>query len=143
RLGPEPLSRAFTAAGLAAALARRPGKIKSVLLDQRLIAGLGNIYVDEALFQARIHPERAANSLTDEEIRCLHRAIRDVLGAALARRGTSFSSYRDATGAAGNNQRFLNVYGRARGGRCPRCGGEIVKIIVGGRGTHFCPACQG
>jgi formamidopyrimidine-DNA glycosylase len=142
RLGPEPLSRAFTAARLATALARRPGKIKSVLLDQRLVAGLGNIYVDEALYLARIHPERAANSLTEAEIRRLHRAIRAVLRAGIVRRGTSFSSYRDATGAAGENQRFLNVYGRSRGGRCPRCGGEIARIVVGGRGTHFCPTCQ-
>jgi formamidopyrimidine-DNA glycosylase len=142
RLGPEPLSRGFTAARLGAALARRPGKLKSVLLDQRLIAGLGNIYVDEALFLARLHPERAANSLTDEEIRRLHRAIRAVLRAGIVHRGTSFSSYRDATGASGENQRFLNVYGQARGGRCPRCGGEIARIVVGGRGTHFCPGCQ-
>ncbi|HEU5430295.1 MAG TPA: DNA-formamidopyrimidine glycosylase [Thermomicrobiales bacterium] len=142
RLGPEPLSAGFTAAALAAAVARRPGKIKSVLLDQRLVAGLGNIYVDEALFLARIHPERAANSLTEAETRRLHRVIRAVLRAGIARRGTSFSSYRDARGASGENQRFLNVYGRARGGRCPRCGGEIARIVVGGRGTHFCPVCQ-
>jgi formamidopyrimidine-DNA glycosylase len=142
RLGPEPLSRGFTAASLGAALSRRTGKIKSVLLDQRLIAGLGNIYVDEALFLARIHPERAANSLTEADARRLHRAIRTVLRAAIDHRGTSFSSYRDATGASGENQGFLNVYGRSRGGRCPRCGGEIARIVVGGRGTHCCPNCQ-
>ncbi|HEU0115258.1 MAG TPA: DNA-formamidopyrimidine glycosylase, partial [Thermomicrobiales bacterium] len=141
RLGPEPLSPAFTATRLGVALARRTGKIKSVLLDQRLVAGLGNIYVDEALFRARIHPERAAKSLSDEEIRRLHRAIRAVLRDAIDRRGTSFSSYRDARGASGDNQRFLDVYGRA-GDRCPRCGGEIARIVVGGRGTHFCPTCQ-
>jgi formamidopyrimidine-DNA glycosylase len=112
------------------------------LLDQRLVAGLGNIYVDEALFLARIHPERAANSLTESEARRLHRAIRTVLRAAIDHRGTSFSSYRDATGASGENQGFLSVYGRSRGGRCPRCGGEIARIVVGGRGTHFCPTCQ-
>ena len=142
RLGVEPLSPAFTVDRLRAMLARRPGKVKSVLLDQRLIAGLGNIYVDEALFRARVHPERAANSLGRDELARLRRAVRAVLTEALARRGTSYQSFRDATGSEGENQANLRVYGRHRDGRCPRCGGEIERIVVGGRGTHFCPRCQ-
>lgn len=142
RLGIEPLAPAFTAARLGQLLARRPGKVKSVLLDQRLIAGLGNIYVDEALWRARIHPERAANSLDPDELARLHRAIRTVLREALTRRGTSYASFLDATGNEGENQSNLKVYGRHRDGRCPRCGGEIARIVVGGRGTHFCPHCQ-
>jgi formamidopyrimidine-DNA glycosylase len=142
RLGPEPLSPAFTAETLSAALARRPGKLKNVLLDQRLVAGLGNIYVDEALFRARLHPERSANTLTADEARRLHRAIRAVLRESLEHRGTTFSSFQDANGEAGAYGAALTVYGRGGRGRCPRCGSPLAKIVVGGRGTHFCPACQ-
>jgi len=142
RLGPEPLARRFTAAGLASSLARRPGKLKSVLLDQRLIAGLGNIYVDEALFRSRLHPERAANGLSAHEVRRLHRAIRAVLREGVAYRGTTFSSFRDAEGAEGANQRNLRVYGRGKGGTCVRCDGLLSRIVVGGRGTTFCSRCQ-
>jgi formamidopyrimidine-DNA glycosylase len=142
RFGPEPLSAAFTAERLAAALARRPGKLKSVLLDQAVVAGLGNIYVDEALFRARLHPERAANALTPDEIRRLHRAIRVVLREGLEYQGTTFSSFRDATGAEGRNQRNLRVYGRGEREPCLRCGRPLARIVVGGRGTHFCPWCQ-
>jgi formamidopyrimidine-DNA glycosylase len=142
RLGPEPLAPRFTAATLAAALARRPGKLKSVLLDQRLIAGLGNIYVDEALFRARLHPERTANGLSDHEVRRLHRAIRGVLREGLDARGTTFSSFQDATGAEGSNQRNLLVYGRGGNEACVRCGRRLERIVVGGRGTSYCPRCQ-
>ncbi len=142
RLGPEPLSAGFTAERLGAALGRRPGKLKSVLLDQALLAGLGNIYVDEALWRARLHPLRAANGLTPDEVRRLHRAIRAVLREALEHRGTTFSSFQDATGEAGSNQGNLRVYGRGRDGTCARCGGPLERIVVGGRGTHLCPRCQ-
>jgi formamidopyrimidine-DNA glycosylase len=142
RLGPEPLARGFTTARLAALLARRPGKLKSVLLDQRLIAGLGNIYVDEALFRARLHPERTADSLTGTEARRLHRAIRAVLRQALTARGTTFSSFQDAAGEAGENRRNLRVYGRGGSGHCLRCGRPLARIVVGGRGTHLCVYCQ-
>jgi formamidopyrimidine-DNA glycosylase len=143
RFGPEPLAPAFTAAVLRQRLATRTGRLKSVLLDQRLIAGLGNIYVDEALFQARLHPNRPANTLTEVESRRLHRAIRDVLRQGLANRGTTFSSFQDARGAEGENQAHLRVYGRGtRGQPCLRCGGPVQRIVVGGRGTHFCPRCQ-
>ena len=142
RLGPEPLARRFTAATLAAALEPRPGRLKSVLLDQRLVAGLGNIYVDEALFRARLHPERTANRLSEQEVRRLHRAIRAVLREGVTYRGTTFSSFQDASGEAGGNQRNLRVYGRGGREGCPRCGGGLERIVVGGRGTSFCPRCQ-
>jgi len=142
RMGPEPLSATFSAQLLAAALARRPGKLKSVLLDQSLVAGLGNIYVDEALYRSRLHPERSARSLTSDEVRRLHRAIRAVLRDSLDHRGTTFSSFQDANGEAGGYGAALAVYGRGGSGACQRCGRPLAKIIVGGRGTHFCPRCQ-
>lgn len=142
KIGPEPLAESFTARQLAERLTGRSGKLKSVLLDQRLVAGLGNIYVDEALFRARLHPERIANSLTEPEIRRLHQAIRAVLREGLAHRGTTFSSFADATGEAGANQHNLRVYGRGNTAPCPRCGHPLSRIVVGGRGTHFCPVCQ-
>jgi formamidopyrimidine-DNA glycosylase len=143
RLGPEPLSPRFTADGLARSLERRSGRLKSVLLDQSLVAGLGNIYVDEALFRARLHPLRDANGLSSDEVRRLHHAIRAVLREGLTNRGTSFSSFRDGHGASGSNQHNLRVYGRGDSGDpCPRCGGPIVRLTVGGRGSHVCPRCQ-
>ncbi len=142
RLGPEPLAPRFTAERLATALARRPGKLKGVLLDQRLVAGLGNIYVDEALFRARLHPERQANSLSALEVRRLHRAIREVLREGLDHRGTTFSSFQNATGEAGGNHRNLRVYGRGGTAECVRCGSPLNRIVVAGRGTTFCPTCQ-
>ena len=141
RFGPEPLGAGFTARRLAAALARRPGKLKSVLLDQELLAGLGNIYVDEALFRARLHPERPANGLSPQEIRRLHRAIRAVLREGIERRGTTFSSFQDAAGREGDNQHNLRVYGRI-GLPCLRCAYPLAKSIVGGRTTAYCPRCQ-
>jgi formamidopyrimidine-DNA glycosylase len=142
KLGREPLTRDFSAAWLAERLQRRPGKIKAVLLDQGLIGGLGNIYADEALFRARIHPERPANSLTPEEVRRLHRAVRAVLQAAIDGRGTTFSSFEDADGNRGGYGRQLLVYGRGGTGQCPRCGTPLERTVVGGRGTSFCPRCQ-
>ncbi len=141
RFGPEPLGRGFTAKGLAVALARRPGKLKSVLLDQELLAGLGNIYVDEAMFLARLHPERPGNGLTLAETRRLHRAIRSVLKGGVERRGTTFSSFRDGGGREGENQHHLRVYGR-QGLPCLRCAYPLAKLTVGGRTTSYCPRCQ-
>src|SRR5207253_911858 len=97
---------------LAQKIRGRRGRIKPLLLDQAFLAGIGNLYADEALWEARIHPLRAANSLSEDEVRRLARAIRHVLVAAIENRGTSFSTYRDADGTAGENQDFLNVYGR-------------------------------
>ena len=142
RLGREPLEPGFSAAWLQERLLRRPGKIKAVLLDQGLIGGLGNIYVDESLFRARIHPERRANTLTAGEVQRVHRAIRSVLRAAVAGQGTTFSSFEDAEGNPGRYGGRLRVYGRGGKGPCPVCAAPLERIIVGGRGTSFCPRCQ-
>lgn len=142
RLGPEPLSADFTAAYLRAGLARRRGPIKSALLDQEFIAGIGNIYADESLFRARIRPDRPAASLTRAEADRLRRAIRETLMEALTFGGTTFSTYRRADGRAGEFAAELKVYGRA-GEPCQRCGRErIVRRRIGGRSAHYCPACQ-
>jgi len=143
KLGPEPLSSDFTSVVLAAILGKRYAPIKSALLDQKAIAGIGNIYADEALFLSRIHPLRPAKSLTPEEIRKLHRNIRRVLNSGLEHRGTTFSSYRDANGESGENQQHLYVYGRGRsGGACPHCGHPLTHLVISARTSHFCPNCQ-
>jgi formamidopyrimidine-DNA glycosylase len=143
RLGPEPLAQAMTASRLHRSLARRTGKIKSVLLDQTLIAGLGNIYVDEALFRSRIHPETVPAALTLEQCAVLLRAIRKVLRLAIDNQGTTFSTFENPYGESGSNSAFLLVYGKGgRGMPCPRCGTLLERITVGGRGTTFCPHCQ-
>lgn len=139
--GVEPLSGEFTAAWLARALADRRTRLKPLLLDQRVIAGLGNIYVDEALWRAKLHPLRAASGLTRAEIKRLHEAIRHVLEQSIARRGSTFRDYRTGTGEVGGNQHHFAVYGREER-PCPRCARPIVKTVVGQRGTHFCPDCQ-
>jgi len=140
-LGPEPLGEDFTAEWLIGALGSRRTRLKPLLLNQRFIAGLGNIYVDEALYLAGLHPLRPADSLEPEDGRRLHAAIQEVLRDAIARRGTTLRSYRDAEGDRGENQGFLRAYGRT-GLPCRRCGRPIERIIVGQRSTHFCPACQ-
>jgi formamidopyrimidine-DNA glycosylase len=141
RLGPEPLGPAFTSARLADALSGRRAPIKSVVLDQRMVAGLGNIYADEALWRARLHPLRAAGTLAPEEVARLLRAVRSSLSAGIERQGATLRDYRDPTGAPGRMQEALRVYGRT-GEPCPRCGTPIEKIHVGGRGTWYCPRCQ-
>jgi formamidopyrimidine-DNA glycosylase len=140
-MGPEPLNDAFSADHLKRSLEGRTGLIKPLLLGQRLVVGLGNIYVDEALHLARIHPSRRANTLTPGEIKRLHAAIGAVLQAAIEGRGTTFSSYMDVDGKAGAYKERLRVFGR-QGTNCPRCGMLIVKTVIGGRGTHICPHCQ-
>jgi formamidopyrimidine-DNA glycosylase len=140
RLGPDPFSAKFTVEYLTSALNRK-ANIKGLLLDQSIISGLGNIYVDEVLFAARVNPTRRANTLTSEEIEKLHTATRDILGRAIEARGTTFDSYHDAFGETGKFQHQLQVFTRA-GEPCPRCGTEIVKSRVAGRGTYTCPACQ-
>ena len=141
RLGPEPLDDDFSPADLAALLSGRRGVIKPLLLNQQLVAGIGNIYADEALFAARIHPQRQADTLTAGEIEHLYHAIRQVLTRGIQNRGTTFSTYRDANGREGRNQEYLRVFRRA-GQPCPRCGTPIERTVVGGRGTYFCPKCQ-
>lgn len=140
-LGPEPLTPAFTPERLAASLTRRRARLKALLLDQRLVAGLGNIYADEALFAASLHPALLAHTLTAEDIARLHTAIRTVLEQGIHNEGTSFRDYRGAVGQPGRNQLLVAVF-RRTGQPCPRCGTPIVKTRVGGRGTHYCPQCQ-
>jgi formamidopyrimidine-DNA glycosylase len=141
RVGVEPLTPRFTARALAGLLEGRRGPIKAALLNQALVAGLGNMYVDEALFMARIHPLRPAGDLDAGEIRRLHRAIRDRLGAAVAAGGASIDSYRDGLGEKGSMQDLLRVHLHA-GEPCPRCGTPIRKTRVAQRGTYWCPTCQ-
>ena len=142
RLGEEPLGRAFTPAVLGRRLAKRRAPIKAALLDQRTTAGLGNIYVDEALWRARIHPLTPAGTLDANTIRRLHRAIRRALELGIARQGSTLRDYRQPNGASGSMQHEFKVYGRA-GEPCARCGTPIEKLQrVGGRGTWFCPHCQ-
>jgi formamidopyrimidine-DNA glycosylase len=141
RLGEEPLGKRFTTASLAARLHHRRAPIKAALLDQRSAAGLGNIYADEALWRARIHPLTPARDLTRPEIRRLTRSIRDALRAGIARQGTTLRDYRTPNGARGSMQDELRIYGR-EGEPCPRCGTAITKTRAGGRGTWFCPRCQ-
>jgi formamidopyrimidine-DNA glycosylase len=141
RHGPEPLAASFSAARLAARLKGRSARLKTLLLDQTFIAGVGNIYADEALWRARLHPLRAADTLTPEEVRRLHRAIRSVLRQGIANRGASFTDYVGADGEPGENAERLAVY-RRTGEPCLRCGRPISRIVVGQRSTHFCPHCQ-
>ncbi len=130
-----------SAARFAERLRGRSARLKTLLLDQTFIAGVGNIYADEALWRARLHPLRRADTLTPAEVRRLHRAIRSVLRDGIANRGASFSDYVDAQGEEGENAERLNVY-RRTGEPCYRCGRPIQRIVVGQRSTHFCPHCQ-
>jgi formamidopyrimidine-DNA glycosylase len=139
--GPEPLARGFTARRFAERLSRRSAKLKSLLLDQSFIAGVGNIYADETLWLARLHPLRAADTLSEAEVRRLHRAVRRVLRQGIVNRGSSFSDYVGADGEPGDNAERLAVY-RRTDQPCYRCGRPIRRIVVGQRSTHFCPRCQ-
>lgn len=140
-LGPEPLDDEFTVKRLAEALAARKSTIKQVLLDQKVVAGLGNIYADEALFSAAIHPLRQANSLSSTEIQHLHEGIVHVLSMSIQHGGTSFSDYRDLWGEAGENYNHVRVYHR-EGQPCVRCGTPVERMRLAQRSAHFCPACQ-
>ena len=141
RLGGEPLERGFTTRTLTRALQGRRAPIKAALLDQRAAAGVGNIYADEALWRARIHPLRPAGSLDGDEIARLRKAIRAALEMGIARQGATLRDYRDPEGRRGRMQDEFKVYGRA-GEPCPRCGTPIEKTRAGGRGTWYCPQCQ-
>ncbi|OLZ10558.1 bifunctional DNA-formamidopyrimidine glycosylase/DNA-(apurinic or apyrimidinic site) lyase [Sulfobacillus thermosulfidooxidans] len=140
-LGTEPLSADLTSQFLVKRLQGRQAPIKSLLLDQSLIAGLGNIYVDESLFRAKIRPDRPGGSLEPREIKRLVRSIRRVLQEAIEHRGTSFSDYVDALGHPGQNQDYLMVYGRNQA-ECRVCGQPIVTKVIQGRTSHFCLHCQ-
>jgi formamidopyrimidine-DNA glycosylase len=141
RLGEEPLEETFTTKTLAARLHSRRAPVKAAILDQRAAAGMGNIYADEALWRARIHPLTPAGELTAPEIRRLHRGIKDALRAGIARQGTTLRDYRTPNGASGTMQDELRVYGRDDE-PCPRCGTAVAKTRVAGRGTWYCPTCQ-
>jgi formamidopyrimidine-DNA glycosylase len=144
-IGPEPLSRGLTAGRFHQRLLARRRAIKPLLLDQHFLAGLGNIYVDEALWEARLHPCRGADSLGADEAARLHAAIRRVLRRGIALRGTTLgnarTNFRGATGRPGRHQQALRVF-RRTGQPCPRCGDAVRRMVVGQRGTHVCERCQ-
>ena len=140
-MGPEPLSPGFRGSDFIRELGRSRSPVRSWLLDQRRIAGVGNIYANEALAGAGIHPQRPASELDPEEGRRLHRAVRCVLRAAVAARGTTLRDYRTAGGRRGSYATQLRVYGR-QGSPCERCGSSIERVTFGGRSAFFCPVCQ-
>ena len=139
--GPEPLTLDLTVDYLQSILKNRTANIKAILLNQKLIAGLGNIYVDEALFLAKIKPQRLGKSIRKDEIKRLCKSIDDVIEKAIYNRGTTFNNYVDSQGKKGNFVNFLKVYGRGKQ-TCYQCGRLIRKVKLAGRGTHYCPNCQ-
>lgn len=140
-MGPEPFSKEFNDPQFAKALQNSKVAIKTYLLSQKPVAGLGNIYADEALWHAKIHPLTPAEQIPQENIPSLRLAIIDILLASLNAKGTTLSDYRTVNGQIGNYSEALNVYGK-KSEPCPNCTVEIAKIFVAGRGTHFCPNCQ-
>jgi formamidopyrimidine-DNA glycosylase len=140
-LGPEPFSEEFTAEYLRGKVGARRAQIKPLILDQKVVSGVGNIYADEILYDARLHPRRKANTLTGREWEALVAAIRENLAAGIEHRGTTVRLYRDVLGRPGSHQDHLRVFEK-HGEPCPDCGGEVVREQVGGRPTHYCPACQ-
>ena len=141
-LGPEPFSEEFTAGYLKEKIGGRRAQIKPLLLDQKVVSGIGNIYVDEILYDARLHPRRKANTISGEEWEALHAAIRKNLAAGIEHRGTTVRLYFDVLGRPGDHQNHLRVFEKD-GEPCPgECGGKVVREKVGGRATHLCPACQ-
>ncbi|WP_445489523.1 DNA-formamidopyrimidine glycosylase [Niallia sp. 03133] len=141
QLGPEPFDSSFTIQNFKEGLAKTARSVKTALLDQKIVVGLGNIYVDEALFRSRIHPERPANTLKEKEIECLYQEIIATLSEAVEKGGSTIRSYVNSQGQIGMFQLELFVYGR-KGEACKNCGATLERIIVGGRGTVFCPDCQ-
>jgi formamidopyrimidine-DNA glycosylase len=141
-LGPEPLEEGFAVEYLRETLESRRAQIKPLILDQKVVAGVGNIYADEILFDARLHPRRKANTLSEVEWRTLYEAIRENLAAGVEHRGTTVRLYRDVLNRPGEHQNYLRVFEK-HGEPCPEdCEGEVVQEKVGGRPTHFCPGCQ-
>jgi formamidopyrimidine-DNA glycosylase len=141
-LGPEPLSPEFDTQTLQTMLSSRKRTIKPLLLDQSFIVGVGNIYADEALFRAGIHPRRHSHELAPTEIDRLHAELRSVLLSALEHRGTTLRNYRDANGEPGDNLSQLQIYSLQAGDPCPRCTTPIIREVIGQRGTRYCPHCQ-
>lgn len=140
-LGPEPLGSDFTLEYFKEKVKKRDKNIKTLLLDQDVVAGIGNIYADEILHAARINPSRRARSLNDDELKKLYDSIKKELTKGIANKGTSFRNYVDGEGSRGNNQDFLHVY-KKEGTNCSRCGTTIVREKLGGRGCRYCPGCQ-
>ncbi|AHM65337.1 formamidopyrimidine-DNA glycosylase (fapy-DNA glycosylase) [Paenibacillus polymyxa SQR-21] len=141
KLGLEPMDEAFTPEMLRAAVGTRSTSIKAALLNQSYVVGIGNIYVDESLFKAGIHPAQPAKSLTDSQFRVLHEAIVSTLGASIQVGGSSIKSFVNGQGKTGDFQHQLQIYGR-NAKPCINCGTLIEKSVVAGRGTHHCPVCQ-
>lgn len=141
KLGPEPLESSFTVEVLQARLNGRKRALKPLLLDQTILSGIGNIYADEALFYAGLHPERPANSLSASEMAALHAAIQKVLQMGIEREGASITNYLKPDGSRGRMQNTVAVF-RRTGDACYQCGSPIQRIVLGGRSTHFCPVCQ-
>jgi len=142
KLGPEPLETGFTPQVLAQRLTNRTAPIKALLSDQTFIAGIGNMYADEALFAARIHPLRSGGSLSSEEVKHLHRAIQRVLWSAIGNKGASVDTYLRPDGTLGTAHFQFQVAHRLGGKFCPVCGTPIERIPVRNRGSYFCPHCQ-
>src|SRR5699024_361187 len=141
QLGPDPFEKAYTLEYVQGKIRRTTRNIKATLLDQTIIAGLGNIYVDEVLFLSRIHPETRANELTEAEMKLIWENVREVLAKAVHKGGTTIRSYVDGQGEMGMFQQELYVYAQETK-PCKHCGTEIEKLKVAGRGTHICPKCQ-
>jgi formamidopyrimidine-DNA glycosylase len=141
RLGPEPIDPSFTAADLYRRLHARRAPVKALLLDQAVVAGVGNIYADEACFRARVRPDRAANTLSRRSVARLREALDSSLRQAIANRGSTVATYRDAWGEIGGEQERLQVYGRA-GRPCLRCGRPLSLVRLAGRSTVYCRRCQ-
>lgn len=139
--GPEPIDPNFDMTWFVTALRKKKALVKAALLDQSFIAGLGNIYVDEALWRAKVRPTRRGSTLTKAEAALLGKAAGEVMNEAILVGGTTFQHFADTEGDAGNFTNYLNVFGK-QGTPCPRCGTEIKKIRAAGRGTHYCPGCQ-
>lgn len=140
-LGPEPIGADFTLEYLIKQFQSKKRLLKAALLDQSVIAGLGNIYVDEAMAMAHLHPKRRTDTLSQEQIQALHSAVKQVIDQGIANKGTTFRDYKDADGNQGGNQNFLLVYGK-QGQPCKFCGAPLVYEKIAGRGTVYCPRCQ-
>ncbi len=140
-LGPEPIEEEFDAGYLQRTIGSRRAQIKPLLLDQKVVSGIGNIYADEILYDARLHPRRKANTLSEDEWEALYAAIRSNLAAGIEHRGTTVRLYKDVLDRPGEHQNYLRVFEK-HGQPCPGCEGEVVREKVSGRPSHFCPACQ-
>lgn len=142
KVGPEPLEADFTAEEFRERFTRRSKtSIKAAILDQTVVAGVGNIYADESLWGAKIHPKRLVNTITEDEFTLLYHELRSVMNLAIEKGGSSNHTYINAEGKKGSYMDFARVF-RREGQACPRCGAEIIKLKVAGRGTHICPVCQ-